>query len=470
MKLTINTTKWQALQSSLVILLFILTLQTTYSQNYAGGDGSENNPYQISTWHHLDNVRLNLTEHFILTTDLDSETSGYNEFASATSNTTNGWQPIGELEAMFTGSFNGNNKHIKDLYIERSNQNQIGLFGYTNSAEIHHLNLLDVIVTGGENTGGLIGLSKNTKVEQVQVTGTITGTLQTGGVIGFQKGDDSSIKTSKFNGAVEGENAVGGLVGTNYGVIETSMANANISGDFLVGGLVGLNQQAYTITLNSSPGSGGTATVTVAYGDSMPIAEAPTINASLGTFLGYYSQTNGQGEQYYDYDMSSAKTWDLEEDTTLYAYWVDFCEGNPCENGGTCTNDQQNLTFKCECPELYTGTRCEHLDACVVYANANDGDSPCVTGSCVSDDGGIRCNQCDEGNKCACCDGFDFDNLSCSAQGKEPTGAYCIDPGEISDMALFEKDNPRDKNYTRFASLQQKKSKNDFAATDIKLN
>lgn len=508
--------------------------------DFAGGDGSENNPYQISTWHHLDNVRLNLTDHFILTTDLDSETSGYNEFASATANTTNGWQPIGELEAMFTGSFNGNNKHIKDLYIERSTQNQIGLFGYTNAAEIHHLNLLDVAVTGGENTGGLIGLSKNTKVEQVQVTGTITGTLQTGGVIGFQQGDESILKISKFNGAVEGENAVGGLVGTNYGAIETSMANANVSGDFLVGGLVGLNQKitevdlvlaiqgmgtvsrapnletyeknsevvltanpntnwgfvnwsgdvsgtdnplnltmnsdknitanftqvAFVVNLNSYGSSGGTTEIIAELGQAMPSATPPNSSA----FKGYYSEPNGEGTQYYDENMNSVQNWDINEDTELFAY-LNFCEGSPCQNNGTCINDPELLTFICECPDEYVGDRCQHINACFLIAEENH----CGEfGVCENDGGGIRC-VCNPGQACACCNGLDVIGFPCTVQGLANTGEYCLTPQAVEailDLTFSPTNNNNNNSFkqTRLAIQKLKKSKNDFAAIGIKLN
>ena len=39
------------------------------------------------------------------------------------------------------------------------------------------------------------------------------------------------------------------------------------------------------------------------------------------TFMGYYTQMNGQGVKYYNADMTSAKKWDIDADTTLYAYW-----------------------------------------------------------------------------------------------------------------------------------------------------
>lgn len=515
------------------ILLFIsLTSISLTAQNHSftTGDGSQDRPYQIENWQQLDQVRLFPKAHFILMQDLSGTTQGYLNYASLTANSGLGWQPIGNKENPFQGHFDGNNKTITGLIINRPNESFIGLFGFANNASIENLQLQEVVVTGSNYTGTLIGYSRNTQSASIIINNTtLVGSSIVGGLIGFQSGSLASTSACEVTGEISGVSSVGGLIGKNYGTINSSSTDALISGTENIGGLVGFNQlmaefdvltlksgegevsinpnqttyeagtslilnanpatgwvfdqwtldiesdtnpytfeinsdktikanfikPSYTVTLNSSPGTGGSSFVTVSYGDPMPEAEAPTIDASVGTFLGYYSQSDGQGDQYYDYQMNSTQTWDLEDDTTLYAYWVNFCEGSPCENGGSCINDQENLTFKCECPELYTGSRCEFLDACVVYANANGGASPCVNGNCVSDDGGIRC-ECDEGSACACCDGFDFPGFTCAAQGKEPTGSFCLDASEIADMALLDNDNNAFKNYSRFVELRQR--------------
>ena len=80
------------------------------------------------------------------------------------------------------------------------------------------------------------------------------------------------------------------------------------------------SSKTYTITLNKQGGSGGTSSVIVKYGNSMPYATAPT--RSGYTFGGYYSSTNGSGTKYYDSNMRSVKSWDKSSNTTLYAYWI----------------------------------------------------------------------------------------------------------------------------------------------------
>ena len=76
-----------------------------------------------------------------------------------------------------------------------------------------------------------------------------------------------------------------------------------------------------SVLFERQEGEGGSDGAEVTYGDPMPAATAPE---RIGyTFLGYYTEPNGQGEQYYDGDMASAQNWNIitDEVTTLYAHW-----------------------------------------------------------------------------------------------------------------------------------------------------
>ena len=76
----------------------------------------------------------------------------------------------------------------------------------------------------------------------------------------------------------------------------------------------------YTVTLDRQSGSGGSSSVTAAYGSAMPSITVPT--RSGYTFGGYYTGTNGSGTQYYNADGTSAKNWNKTSATTLYAKWT----------------------------------------------------------------------------------------------------------------------------------------------------
>jgi uncharacterized repeat protein (TIGR02543 family) len=77
--------------------------------------------------------------------------------------------------------------------------------------------------------------------------------------------------------------------------------------------------KTYNITFDKQSGTGGTNSVTATYGAAMPTATKPTRTGY--TFGGYWDATSG-GTQYYTSSMTSARSWDKTENTTLYARWT----------------------------------------------------------------------------------------------------------------------------------------------------
>ena len=72
------------------------------------------------------------------------------------------WDPIGTGGAgdnkYFKGVFDGNGHTIKNLTINRPDEDTVGLFGSISSgAEIKNLGLTDVDVIGNDYVGGLVG-------------------------------------------------------------------------------------------------------------------------------------------------------------------------------------------------------------------------------------------------------------------------------------------------------------------------
>ena len=87
----------------------------------------------------------------------------------------------------------------------------------------------------------------------------------------------------------------------------------------------------YLVTFDKQGGIGGTDSVRVEFGESMPLAEKP-IKESNVSFCGYFSEINGTGIKYYDENMVSVKNYDINEDLTLYASWGNpLCQLNPFE-------------------------------------------------------------------------------------------------------------------------------------------
>ena len=217
-----------------------------YASDFAGGNGSVDNPYEVATAEQLNNMRNYLDSHFIQTADINLGVEPYNTGA--------GWEPIGNDWYQFTGTFDGNGKIISKLTI-KSTGRYVGLFGFTNGSHIKNVKLEDVNVTGDYQVGGLVGDNKDGEITNSYATGAVTGigddevdVVDVGGLVGYNEG---VITNSYATGAVTGtggdEVYVGGLVGYNDGAITNSYATGAVTGigDDVVGagGLVGINDQ-----------------------------------------------------------------------------------------------------------------------------------------------------------------------------------------------------------------------------------
>jgi uncharacterized repeat protein (TIGR02543 family) len=78
----------------------------------------------------------------------------------------------------------------------------------------------------------------------------------------------------------------------------------------------------YTITFDLQSGSGGDTTRTATFDAAMPTPNTTAPTRSGFTFNGYFSETNGSGNKYYNANMSSARNFDLTSNTTLFASWT----------------------------------------------------------------------------------------------------------------------------------------------------
>ena len=83
---------------------------------------------------------------------------------------------------------------------------------------------------------------------------------------------------------------------------------------------------SYTITFNKNSGTDGTNSVTATYDKAMPSITIPKRTGY--SFAGYYDKEQDDygagagGTQYYKADGTSARLWDKDANTTLYARWL----------------------------------------------------------------------------------------------------------------------------------------------------
>ncbi|PKI79784.1 hypothetical protein CP960_12710, partial [Malaciobacter halophilus] len=274
-------------------------LITFYTSNgeilFAGGFGTEADPYEITNWTQLQNINngniLTQNYYFSLLNDLGSTTNDYANLASNTANGGAGWNPIGDSGNAFTGNLNGLGHKVNDLTINRGNEDYIGLFGELNGGSIQNLGVTRALIVGNERVGGLVGTSSSSSsITNSYVTGSVSGVRQVGGLIG--NNNSSTVENSYSTATVNGTgDYLGGLIGYNAGAISNSYTTGDVSADedssTYVGGLVGY-QNGSTIT-----NSYATNKVTI-----------PTMSGNTGGLVGRNSQgtiTNS----YYDEDMNS---------------------------------------------------------------------------------------------------------------------------------------------------------------------
>ncbi len=177
---------------------------------FAGGSGTADDPYKISSANQFDAIRYHLSSSFILINDISLE--GVD------------WQPVGSGAVPFTGTLDGAGYTIHNVTLENRISDEtnmyspdIGLFIETSDATFKNINFDNVTVAPKEGAhGGLIAANaRNTVISNVSV----------------RNGEYSNLGTA------------GGLVGYYYGgsrgLIENCSAELNISGGVYVGGLAG---------------------------------------------------------------------------------------------------------------------------------------------------------------------------------------------------------------------------------------
>ena len=161
------------------------------------------------------------------------------------------WTPIGtDYDNSYKGTFDGGGHTITGL-IFTTNDEYAGLFGYLNRAgTVKNVVMEGVQITSnqiyGGSIGGVVGSSWGT-IENCSVSGSISGTVYVGGVVGVQIG--GSITGCSSSATVKGTVDVGGVAGqTNSSATLTACyATGNVTLEIAPkkniagGGLVGMN-------------------------------------------------------------------------------------------------------------------------------------------------------------------------------------------------------------------------------------
>ena len=196
------------------------------------------------------------------------------------------WTPIGtSFKNSYTGTFDGGGHTITGLTVT-TNDKYAGLFGYIgNAGTVKNVVMEGVLITsnnGSSQAGGVAGFSRGT-IENCSVSGSVSGTVYVGGVVGAQWG--GSITGCSSSATVKGTVDVGGVAGqTNSNATMTACyATGNVTLEIAsqniidVGGAVGFN--------------GGSRILACYATGNVTSTGSSTVNVYIGGFCGFNSTT-----------------------------------------------------------------------------------------------------------------------------------------------------------------------------------
>ncbi|WOF88003.1 hypothetical protein [Segatella copri] len=233
------------------MLLLVIAILMPYGGAWAqtpsrpsSGDGKVDNPFLISTAAELAWFRdyvNNESQYVSATLTEDIDLSEFCHAADAATNTEElSWVPIGNGR-MYCGTFDGNGKTIRNLYINSTIMYK-GFFGYANSGSIKNITFDNAKVknTHYNGTGILTGAFEKCTIENIKTLAncSVEGTYNTGGIAGTGTGNISNCENRAM---VNGTNNVGGIVGNSSDNTISSCANygAVTGTEHAVGGMVG---------------------------------------------------------------------------------------------------------------------------------------------------------------------------------------------------------------------------------------
>jgi hypothetical protein len=153
----------------------------------------------------------------------------------------------------FDGTFDGHGHEITDLVVQAANGKPAGLFGtLAETGEIRNVSVRDATLSGDTKVGAIAGESQGGLITQTNVTGTVSGQSNIGGIVGLNS--DGRVNHSTADVAISGSGNVGGIVGANTqgATVQHVEAHTSVTGSGLhVGGIVGKNERSRILNVSS---------------------------------------------------------------------------------------------------------------------------------------------------------------------------------------------------------------------------
>ena len=247
------------------------------------GNGTTQAPYQISDFQCLETLTLHSElwdKTFIQTANVDGS-------PSSSCNNGSGLTPIGNAGTKFTGAYNGQGHTISNLIMYQSATNDVGLFGYTDGAELDRLGLQSLDISGKANIGGLVGYSSNTSVSKSWVKSSmiVAADNNCGGLIGYAK--NSTVEECFSSGGSVSGGYHGGLIGYAESCTVSNCYSRGRLGAGIGAGLISLVQ--------------GTTSIKNCY-------NATEVRGQNGSLVCDFTATGTTSDNFWDAELSGTST------------------------------------------------------------------------------------------------------------------------------------------------------------------
>ncbi|MCF8304702.1 MAG: fibronectin type III domain-containing protein [Bacteroidales bacterium] len=234
--------------NSITLFTLLIACTSSWAQGTAPVDSDSDGKLEIATKQNLrylsENSNADWSADYEQTADIVFTEADFQDGGDFY-NSGKGFSPIGNTTTAFTGSYNGQNHIIEYLTIVRSNESNVGLFGFINNAAISNVQMVDGSVNGISDVGSLVGHAMNSTVNNCNASLYVKcNGAQGGGLIGKAEGSTTSVENSSATGNVDADKFAGGLVGMIIdGTVNNCYAEGTVSApiDGYAGGLIGDN-------------------------------------------------------------------------------------------------------------------------------------------------------------------------------------------------------------------------------------
>lgn len=320
-------------KTAIVVLMCMLSMSahadtwdgTTIATAYAGGTGTQTDPYQINTCAQLAYLAQQVNAGTSYSGIYFKQTDDLNLNSKA-------WTPIGGTTGAdvataptFKGNYDGQSKAINNLTVSGTTYTRgSGLFGLAGNATFKNMILSGVNINTNIWAGGIIGYTYGgVTIDNCHILcGTVTSTAKSaGGMVGYLNNTTTSGNTSSITKCTNGANingtggnyeGIGGMVGyATYGTLTISNC-ANVGkitkGSGASGGIMGCTQYM-TINISNCLNAGivnqggilgwAQAGSTLTISKCLNVAQA----SNGGIFHGSTSSTLTLTNNYYDKQM-----------------------------------------------------------------------------------------------------------------------------------------------------------------------